>query len=198
MINHLFESNSNRYLIPHILRTERLNLCPCQVRDLDAIYHLWSEPAVRRFLFDDRQISQEEASSFIDASKASFASHGYGIWLFFEHQSNRLAGFSGLLNTSQELPSLIFGTQPQLWGRGYAREATVSVIRYAFDVPGLERIVADVDELNEASIRVLEALGMTRTGRVIINERPLFYYEMQSSALLNSNLSKVYDEYSTI
>lgn len=162
----------------HTLHTERLNLRPCQMSDLDILHHLWSEAAIRQFLFDDRQISPEETRSFIDASKGSFTRHGYGIWLFFESQSNRLAGFTGLLNTSQELPSLILGTQPQLWGRGYAREATASVLRYAFDVLGLERVVADVDEPNKASIRVLEALGMVQTGRVIINQRPLLYYEM--------------------
>ncbi|MEP1062373.1 GNAT family N-acetyltransferase [Stenomitos frigidus AS-A4] len=153
--------------------------------DLDAVYQLWSEAAVRRFLFDDRQISLEEARSFIDASIVSFAKHGYGIWLFFEHQNSHLAGFSGLLNNSQELPGIIFGTQPQFWRRGYAREATVSIFRYAFDVLGLESIVADVDESNEASIRTLEALGMSRTRKALVNGHPLLYYEMQSSALLN-------------
>jgi RimJ/RimL family protein N-acetyltransferase len=47
-------------------------------------------------------------------------------------------------------------------------------------VLGLERVEADVDEHNKASIRVLEALGMSRTRRAIVNERPLLYYEIQS------------------
>jgi [ribosomal protein S5]-alanine N-acetyltransferase len=176
----------SNYLTTYSLHTERLNLRPCQISDLDAVYQLWNDAAVRRFLFDARRISQEEAKSFIDASTVSFAKNGYGIWLFFERQSNHLAGFSGLLNTSEESPSLIFGTQPQLWRRGYAREATISVFRYAFDGLGLARIVADVDEPNQASIQVLEALGMSRTGRAIVNERPLLYYEMQSNTFLNS------------
>jgi RimJ/RimL family protein N-acetyltransferase len=148
--------------------------------DLDAVHQLWNEVDVRRFLFDHRSISTEEAKSFIEASVVSFANHGYGIWLFFEHQSEQVAGFSGLLHSLQGSPSLVFGTQPRLWGRGYAREATRSVLRYAFDVLGLERIEADVDEPNKASIRVLEALGMSRTREEIVNERPLLYYEIQT------------------
>ncbi|MEO1349232.1 MAG: GNAT family N-acetyltransferase [Cyanobacteria bacterium J06635_15] len=164
----------------HLLRTERLSLRPCQMSDIGAIHQLWTGSDVRRFLFDDRQITHEEAKSFIEASVVSFASHGYGIWLFFEHQNDQMAGFSGLLHSLQSSPSLIFGTRPQLWGRGYAKEATLSVLRYAFDVLGLKKVEADVDEPNQASIRVLEALGMSRTRRAIINDCPLLYYEIQT------------------
>ena len=164
----------------HLLRTEHLSLRPCYVGDLDAVHQLWTESDVRRFLFDDRQISVEEAKSFIETSLVSFANYGYGIWLFFEHQSDQVAGFSGLLHSLQDSPSLIFGTRPQLWGRGYAKEATLSILRYTFDVLGLERVEADVDEPNKVSIRVLEALGMSRTRRAIVNERPLLYYEIQN------------------
>jgi RimJ/RimL family protein N-acetyltransferase len=148
--------------------------------DLDAIHQLWTEADVRRFLFDDRQITTEEAKPFIETSVMSFASYGYGIWLFFEHQSDQVAGFSGLLHSLQGSPSLIFGTRPQLWGRGYAKEATLSILRYTFDVLGLKKVEADVDEPNKVSIRVLEALGMSRIRRVIVNERPLLYYEIQT------------------
>lgn len=161
------------------LHTNRLNLRPCQMSDLSAIHQLWTESAVRRYLFNDRPIALEEARSFLESSTASFANQGYGIWLFFEHHNDRIAGFTGLLHASQESPSLIFGTQPQLWGRGYAREAAAAVLDYAFNVLELKTIVADVDEPNRASIRVLEALGMTQTGSETANEHPLLYYEIQ-------------------
>lgn len=161
-----------------LLHTDRLRLRPCRIDDLDSLHELWTEADVRRFLFDDRQISEEEARSFIDASAVNFTERGYGLWLFFEHQSDLIAGFAGLLHSSQEPPSLIFGTRPQLWNSGYAREAARAVLRYAFDVLGTERVVADVDEPNEASVRVLEALGMSLVRRAIVNGRPLLYYEI--------------------
>lgn len=148
--------------------------------DLDSVYPLWTEADVRQFLFDNRKISAEEAKSFIETSVTSFASNGYGIWLFFEHQSDQVAGFSGLLHSPKGSPDLIFGTHPHLWGRGYAKEATRSILCYAFDVLGLEKVAADVDEPNKASIRVLETLGMSLTRRAIVNEHPLLYYELQT------------------
>ncbi|MDM9385714.1 GNAT family N-acetyltransferase [Chlorogloeopsis sp. ULAP01] len=162
----------------YLLHTERLSLRPCQNEDLNSLHKLWIDANVRRFLFDDRQISCEQAQSFIETSTENFTNYGYGIWLFFENQNDLIAGFAGLLHSLQEAPSLIFGTCPSLWGRGYAKEAARTVLNYAFDVLDLERVIADVDEPNEASIRVLEAIGMSQTRRAIINERPLLYYEI--------------------
>lgn len=167
-------------IVSQSIHTKHLSLHPCQISDLDSVHQLWAEADVRRFLFDNQQISLEEARSFIETSAVSFVSYGYGIWLFFEHQSERVAGFSGLLHSSQGAPSIIFGTRPQLWGCGYAKEATFSILCYAFDVLGLEKIEADVDKPNKASIRVLEVLGMSRSRRAIVNERPLLYYEIQN------------------
>lgn len=174
----------------YLLQTERLRLRPCHSDDLDSLHELWTDADVRRFLFDDRQISREEARSFIDMSAATFTDRKYGIWLCFEHQSDRIAGFAGLLPSPEELPSLIFGIRPQLWGRGYATEAASAVLRYAFDVLGIEQVVADVDEPNEASIRVLERLGMSKTRREIVNGRPLLYYEICDSASAAASRSR--------
>lgn len=164
----------------YLLHTDRLQLRPCQNNDLDSLHELWIETNVRRFLFDDRQISREEAKLFIDTSIANFKDCGYGMWVFFEGQNELMAGFAGLLHSPEGPPSLIFGTRPQLWGRGYATEAASAVLRYVFDVLGLEHAIADVDEPNAASIRVLESLGMSRTRRAIINGRPLLYYEIHN------------------
>lgn len=176
-----------------VLHTEHLMLRPSTMADLDAVHSLWTEPDVRRFLFDDRSISRQEASDFLAASDESFAKQGYGLWLFFERPTSErqgeaiasldpslmLAGFSGLIAVPDQPPSLVFGTRPQLWGRGYAREAAVAVLRYVFDELGLEQVVADVDEPNTVSIHVLERLGMVQTGRAVVDDRPLLYYTGQ-------------------
>lgn len=162
-----------------VLHTDHLRLRPCRGDDLEALHKLWALAEVRRFLFDDRRISREEAQTFIEASAESFINQGYGLWLFSERHSDVIAGFSGLLYSADDgLPSLIFGTRPPCWGRGYAGEASAAVLRHAFEVLGLERVVADVDEPNAASIRVLEKLEMTRIRRAVVNERPLLYYEI--------------------
>jgi [ribosomal protein S5]-alanine N-acetyltransferase len=178
-----------------VLHTSQLTLRPCAMGDLEAVQQLWTEAAIRRFLFDDQQISLAQTRSLIAASTASFAQHGYGIWLFFAPQSDQIAGFSGLLPIDQAPPQLMFGTRSQFWRRGYAKAATLAVLRYAFDQLGLARIVADVDAPNQASMRLLEGLGMVRVGQAIgHHQQPLLYYELLANAPLNRGQGQVNHE----
>jgi RimJ/RimL family protein N-acetyltransferase len=48
-------------------------------------------------------------------------------------------------------------------GRGYATEMARAAIAWARSQPGFAEIVAGVDEVNAASVRVLEKLGFERT-----------------------------------
>ncbi len=57
-----------------------------------------------------------------------------------------------------------YSIAPEYRGRGFAFEATHALIDRAFDRPGIQRIVAACLDDNLASIKVLEKLGMRRTG----------------------------------
>jgi RimJ/RimL family protein N-acetyltransferase len=59
---------------------------------------------------------------------------------------------------------------PEFAGQGYATEAAYAVLRLGFDGLGLHRIVARLDERNEASARVVRRLGMRAEARLIQNE----------------------------
>jgi RimJ/RimL family protein N-acetyltransferase len=59
------------------------------------------------------------------------------------------------------------------------------VLSYALEKLALPKVRADVDEPNIASVRVLEKLGMRRTGREVVNGHPLLYFEKLRSALIH-------------
>jgi RimJ/RimL family protein N-acetyltransferase len=158
------------------LSTPRLELRPLASRDLGAVHRLWTDPDVRRFLFDDREIGLDEVRQLLDESDANFRERGYGLWLGFEPASDRIAVFAGLLR-SEPPPSLVYGVSPPCRNRGLATEAAARVLRHGFEALGLPRIVADVDEPNLPSVRVLEKLGMTCVRRAVVSDRPLLYFE---------------------
>ena len=56
-----------------------------------------------------------------------------------------------------------FTMSPAHQGRGYATEAVTRVIAYAFERLGVETVFAIADARNEASIALLERIGMRRT-----------------------------------
>jgi RimJ/RimL family protein N-acetyltransferase len=95
------------------LATERLELRPVAAPDLPAVHALWTTAHVRRFLFDDRELS-------LDASAA--------------------------------------------------------LVRHAAERLGIRRIDADVDEPNQASVRVVERLGMKPLGRTLVAGKPLLNF----------------------
>lgn len=163
------------------LETSRLQLRPGRIEDVELTHTLWSNARVRRFLFDERVISQDEARSFIEDSLANFERYGYGLWLVFTRAADRLVGFAGLLRSEEEAPNLIYGVHPDFWGEGYATEAAGAVLSYALEKLALPQVKADVDEPNMASVRVLEKLGMKRVKRAVVKGRPLLYFEQVSS-----------------
>lgn len=59
---------------------------------------------------------------------------------------------------------------PDYQGHGYATEASRVMLRLAFDGLGLHRVIARCDGRNEASVRVMERLGMRREGHFVENE----------------------------
>ena len=148
-----------------------------QIGDVELIHEIWTNSDVRHFLFDDRVIPLDEARLLVEQSVRSFEERGYGIWLVFSHETEKLIGFAGLLQSSDESPNLIYGVHPKSCGNGFATEAAKAVLDYAFDTLGLESVKADVDEPNVISVRILEKLGMTQIRRAIIAGRPLLYYE---------------------
>ncbi len=160
------------------LETLRLLLTPVAETDLAEVHALWTHPDIRRQLFDDREMSADEARALLDASRAHFDAGVPGLWLAREREGGSLAGFAGFLSGEGGPPSLVYGTHPERWGRGYATEAARAVLTHARETLGLRELVADVDEPNTASLRVLEKLGFRRVRRAVVNGRPLLYYAL--------------------
>lgn len=171
------EAALKQRLMNCVLETTRLQLRPCQIEDIQLVHTLWTNDRIRFFLFDNRVISSDEAHSFVEDSLANFEQYGYGLWLVFERNIDRLIGFAGFLRSEDGTPSLIYGVHPDRWGYGYATEAASTVLSYALENLALPKVRADVDEPNIASVRVLEKLGMRQTGRAVVNGHPLLYFE---------------------
>jgi RimJ/RimL family protein N-acetyltransferase len=85
---------------------------------------------------------------------------GFGLYQVRLISSDAPIGMCGLLKREAlEDVDLGFAFFPEFWGNGYAREAATGVLSYARNTLGLARIVAITAPNNDASRRVLEALG---------------------------------------
>jgi len=148
--------------VSRTLTTQRLILRPVTASDHADLLGHWTAPDVRRFLFDGVIQSPAEISRVIDDSTRSFAAAGYGLWLIRERDGTSLVGTAGLRPLEDLGLEVIYSLAPGTRGRGYATEAARAVVEHALGPLGLPEVVAEVDEGNAASVKVIERLGMTR------------------------------------
>ena len=71
---------------------------------------------------------------------------------------------------------ILFGVEPEHWGKGVATEAAGAVLRYGFEDCRLARIYAGADPPNAASVRVIEKLGMKFARKIVVNGVDVIYY----------------------
>jgi [ribosomal protein S5]-alanine N-acetyltransferase len=86
----------NLAAVSHVLTTERLVLRPVAAQDHAGLLAHWTEPDVRRFLFDGALLSSAEITRAIEDSARDFAAAGYGLWLMRETDGTDLACMAGL------------------------------------------------------------------------------------------------------
>ncbi len=80
-------------------------------------------------------------------------------------QSGRVVGAIGLeIDRTHDRAELGYWIGVPFWGKGYATEASIELIRYGFETLGLNRVHASHFATNPASGRVLEKVGMMREG----------------------------------
>ena len=145
----------------HLLRTERLVLRPVTADDHAAVLAHWTQPDVRRFLFDGAALSAAEVAETIEESMSDFAARGFGVWLIELGSAAGLIGTAGLRPLGSSGLEIFYSLAPGAWGHGYATEAARAVVEYGLGPLGLPEVLAEVDEGNAASVAVVRRLGMT-------------------------------------
>jgi len=144
--------------------SDRLDYRRVSPADLEAFHQLIIDDHVRRYLLNGDLYGREWSEERIRDSQALFDRCGVGIWLAQLKGSTELVGFCGLLEipSVHPEPQLIYAIFERFTGKGYATEMARAAIDHARIEAGFCEIVAGVDEVNAASVRVLEKLGFER------------------------------------
>lgn len=144
-----------------ILETERLLIRDIEVEDKEDMFKLHSDPEVQKYTGEPVVESVEEMEQRIRARHKEYKELGYGRWALIEKASNTLIGWAGLLYL-EEFDQIDIGyrLRKEFWGKGYATEASVAILKYGFETLGLEEIIAIAYPANVGSIRVMQKTGM--------------------------------------
>lgn len=151
-----------------IIETERLILRDWRDEDREPMYrHLNSRPNVMRWLLGVQ--TREQCDKMIDKLIRWQAEDGHTFWAMERKEDGELLGFCGLKKVQDDQNEPDPGTleigwrlREDAWGRGYAREAAVASLSYAFDNFDDDFVSAFTVNGNEGSWGLMERLGMTR------------------------------------
>ena len=141
--------------------TARLRLRRQTLADAPAVLALLNDPDFIANIGDRGVRTLDEAQRYIEAGAiASYAAHGFGLWLVERKADGAPLGVCGLVKRPQ-LPNVDLGYAllPAFRGQGYAREAVAATLEHAHSAHGLTRLIAVVDPANAPSRRLLEAFG---------------------------------------
>jgi RimJ/RimL family protein N-acetyltransferase len=126
--------------------------------DVDALHAIFTEPGVRRFLFDDVLVTRDETLGHVEAALA------HGAWVIM--WDGKVVGFTSLRPVGVDRELMIAVTE-RCWGKGIAFAASQAAMRQGFCTMQLDRILAGVDLPNERSHRLMLRLGFRATGETV-------------------------------
>ncbi len=143
-----------------MLETDRLILRPLDKRDVNAIFAMRSDVDVMRFIREPQ--NRNESANLIKLVSSRWEQDQIGFCAIIEKLSREFIGWCGIwrLQETDEF-EIGYAIAKQFWGRGFATEAALKFLDYAFDNLENEKIVAVAQPENAASRRVMEKLGMS-------------------------------------
>lgn len=149
-----------------VTQTERLVLRRFTAGDAPFILRLLNEPSFLHNIGDRGVRTLADAARYLEAGPiASYARHGFGLWLAALKATGEPIGMCGLLRRDHlPHPDVGYALLPEFCSYGFAREAAAATLELGWRELGLERILAIVSPTNAASIRLLESLGFAAAG----------------------------------
>lgn len=144
-----------------ILETARLLLREMTSDDATQAYLLNLDPEVIQYTGDSAFASIDEARQFLEQYD-HYRRYGFGRWGVIRKSDGAFLGWCGLKYTV-ELDEFDVGYRffKRFWNFGYATEAARACLEVGFTRYDMPVIVGRAMAENQASIRVLEKIGLT-------------------------------------
>lgn len=122
---------------------------------------------------------EEELASVLRVVPVTEAVAGWGPWLVLEESSGEAAGSAGFKGAPRAgTVEIGYGIATTARRKGYGAEATKALVDWGFGHDQVERVVAECEPANEASVKILTRRGMNLRAR----EEGLLRWELTASS----------------
>lgn len=162
-----------------MIDTARLRLRPWRDEDLDRLAQIYADPEVMRYIGPGTVANRAQTIRAIVRMRAVWDQHGFGMWAVEVADSGELIGRQGLgfLDQSPEI-EIGYCLARDAWGHGYASESGRAVVRFAFEVVGLDHLAGITYPQNLASQRVLRKCGLVYVREIRYYDVDVHYFAL--------------------
>ncbi len=147
-----------------VIETERLILRPPLAEDFEGWAELMGDAQSSQYI--GGPVARAAAWRGLATMAGSWSLKGFGMFSMIERESGRWIGRTGPWQP-EEWPGteVGWGILKSAWGRGYAYEAAVASVDWAFDTLGWTEVIHCIDPANTPSQALAERLGSGNRGR---------------------------------
>ncbi|MGN0384014.1 MAG: GNAT family N-acetyltransferase [Eubacterium sp.] len=144
-----------------IAETDRLIIREIEINDLEDLYTIYDDDAVRQYvppMNDDRDYEQRLLCAYIDKI---YKFYNYGYWAIIEKSTGQLIGKAGLSNSVSDNEILEIGyiIRKDKRRQGYAYEACREIVKFAIQELQTQPVCYTYRD-NIASVNLAEKLGI--------------------------------------
>lgn len=175
-----------------VLETDRLILRAYSLWDADDLQKLINDPDIASTTLNiPHPYGLEDAMEWIGHQMEKFENIELSQFAI-THRDGYLIGGIGLnVHEEHESAELGYWIGKSYWGQGYCTEAAQAVLKYGFEVLGLNRIFAMHMTRNPASGRVMRKIGMRHEGHLRQDKKKWGEFEdFEIYGILRSDYSK--------
>lgn len=144
---------------PVFLSGARVDLRPlCKATDFEECWRWINDPGIREWLASFLPVTEREEEQFFSRERQD----GFSLAIKFKGEGHACIGTIGVhrihrADRTAELGILIGKSNE--WGKGYGRDAVLTLCRYLFDDLGLRKLIWQALAPNERSIRLAKRCG---------------------------------------
>ncbi len=134
--------------------------------DAEDLFFESNDPEMNHYEADLGKFSSVEGAK--DYIKSHFTnSEKERVFVIVNNDDGRVIGNCGIYTINWKSRNGVVGfmLHKEYWGKGYGTEVAALLVRYAFEMINLRKLVSFVLEPNAASKRVLEKTGFKECGR---------------------------------
>ena len=171
--NVIFEEKEQRLHI--IIESKQLIISSLELSDKQNCFDIFGDPLVMEKYADGLPYTEEKKQDRFNMWTNRWQNHDpFSAYKVIEKKSGEFIGIIGIGQESRGESELFYALKTSHWGKGYGKEMVQSMLHslvpqlmirgYKCMSAHLKMIEADVDQKNEASLKILRRIGFQQTG----------------------------------